>query len=111
MTDATSDAPTPTRVHSAADLAAAVADADRVLVEFVTDGCSACAAMEPVLGTVARATGVPVVTVNPRDDPSLIEEYRIGSVPTLVLFVEGEPVDRLADGFVGADRVVEFVEG
>ena len=112
--DATTDADrtqTPARVESAAALEAAVARDGRVLVEFFTEGCGACAAMEPVLGAVARETGVPVVVVNPRDDPALIESYRIGSVPTLVLFEDGDVVDRLAEGFVGAERVVAFVEG
>lgn len=30
-------------------------------------------------------------------------------MPTLVLFDDEEPVARLADGFVGADDVVEFL--
>jgi hypothetical protein len=31
-------------------------------------------------------------------------------VPTLVLFEDGDPVRRLDDGFVGAERVVTFVD-
>jgi len=100
---------TPTRVETAADLDARIDAADRLLVEFYTDGCGACAAMEPVLGVVASETDVPVVTVNPRDDPALIDEYRIESVPTLLLFEDGEPVRRLAEGFVGAERVIDFL--
>jgi thioredoxin 1 len=88
----------------------AVAEYETVLVEFYTEGCSACASMEPVLGNVARATGVPVVLVNPRDPPGLIEEYRVTSVPTLALFRDGEEVARIADGFVGADRLVDFLD-
>ena len=101
---------TPTTVETAAELAAAVDEHDRLLVEFYTEGCGACAAMEPVLGIVARETGVAVVTANPRDDPVLIEAYDIGSVPTLILFEDGHPVRRLADGFVGAERVVEWLD-
>jgi thiol-disulfide isomerase/thioredoxin len=113
MEDAATDgepASKPTRVETAADLDARIAASDRLLVEFYTEGCGACAAMEPILGIVARETDVPVVAVNPRDDPVLIETYRIESVPTLLLFVDGEPVDRLADGFVPAERVLRFVE-
>jgi thiol-disulfide isomerase/thioredoxin len=101
----------PVRLETAAELDARVGADDRLLVEFYTEGCGACAAMEPVLGIVARETGVPVVLVNPRDDPVLIERYRIRSVPTLLLFVDGEPVDRLAAGVVEAERLVEFVRG
>jgi thioredoxin-like negative regulator of GroEL len=52
---------------------------------------------------------VPVVVVNPRDDPVLIERFDVRSVPTLVLFEDGEAVDRLSEGFVGAERVIEFL--
>jgi len=99
----------PVRVETAAELDALIDDHERLLVEFVTEGCGACAAMEPVLGVVTKQTGVPVVVVNPRDDPVLIERFDVRSVPTLVLFEDGEAVDRLAEGFVGAERVIEFL--
>jgi thioredoxin-like negative regulator of GroEL len=99
----------PIRAETAAELDALIDDHDRLLVELFTEGCGACAAMEPVLGVVARETGVPVVLVNPRDDPVLIERFDVRSVPTLVRFEDGEAVDRLAEGFVGADRVIEFL--
>jgi thiol-disulfide isomerase/thioredoxin len=81
----------------------------RVLVQFYTDGCSICDSMAPVLDAVVHKTGVPVVTVNPRDDPPLVDRFRITSVPTLVLFRDGDPVDRLADGFVPVADLTAFV--
>jgi len=99
----------PTRVETATELDALIDAHDRLLVEFFTEGCGACAAMEPVLGAVAKETGVPVALVNPRDDPVLIERFDVRSVPTLVRFEDGEAVGRLAEGFVGAERVVEFL--
>jgi thioredoxin 1 len=76
-----------------------------------TEGCSMCAAMEPVLGTVARASDVAVGLCNPRDDPSLVERFDVQSVPLLVRFEGGEAVGRLADGFVGTERVLAFLDG
>ena len=99
----------PTRVETATELDALIDAHDRLLVEFFTEGCGACAAMEPVLGAVAKETGVPVALVNPRDDPVLIERFDVRSVPTLVRFEDGEVVSRLAEGFVGAESVVEFL--
>lgn len=101
----------PVRVDSREALMDIVAERDRVLVEFYTEGCGICQSIEPVLGIVARETDAAVVMVNPRDSPELIEEFTIRSVPTLVLFEDGEPVDRLADGFQGADAVLSFVNG
>ena len=83
---------------------------DRLLVEFYTNGCSMCAAMEPVLGNVARATDTTVAMVNAGYAFDLAERYSVSSVPTLLLFEDGELVGRLADGFQGADAVLSFVE-
>ncbi|MFW6018370.1 MAG: thioredoxin family protein [Halapricum sp.] len=83
---------------------------DDVLVEFYTDGCGVCASMEPVLGGVARE-GVVVGTINPRDDPPLIDEYEIASVPTFVRFRDGQPVDRIAEGFVPGEKLQAFAQG
>lgn len=100
----------PIRAETAAELDALIEAHDRLLVDFFTEGCGACAAMEPVLGVVARETGVPVAVVNPRDDPVLIERFDVRSVPTLVRFEDGEAVGRLSEGFVGAERVIEFLD-
>ena len=83
---------------------------DVALVEFYTSGCTMCQAMEPVLGNVARATGVPVGTINPGDDIGLVDRFDISSVPTLILFRDGEEIARRAEGFLGADEVVGFLE-
>ncbi|MFB6196134.1 MAG: thioredoxin family protein [Haloplanus sp.] len=105
----TDETPKPERIDTTA-LDTVIDEHDRLLVEFYTEGCSACAAMEPVLGNVARERGIAVVFVNPRDDPSLIEAYDIRRVPTLVLFEDGEPVARLDEGFVGAERVIDWLD-
>ena len=99
----------PVTLADRADLDAFVASHDRVLVEFHTEGCSACAAMEPVLDGVARTTDVAVATTNPRDDPVLVETYDVRSVPKLLLFVDGDLVATREDGFLGVDEVRAFV--
>lgn len=100
----------PIRIESGAELDALVAEHDLVLVDFYTKGCALCQAIEPVVGNVARATDVVVAMCNPQTDLSLVEAYDVRSVPTLLLFRDGEPVDRLAEGFQGTQAVVDFVE-
>ena len=100
----------PTHLETGDDLDAFLERHDVALVEFYTSGCTMCQAMEPVLGNVARATGVPVALVNPGDDIGLVERFEIRSVPTLILFSDGEEIDRRAEGFVGADDVVAMLE-
>lgn len=101
----------PLRVADADELDSVITSHDLVLVDCYTNGCALCQAIEPVVGNVARATDATVVMVNPGDDISLVERYDIRSVPTLLLFEDGELVGRMADGFQGTEAVIQFVEG
>lgn len=100
----------PVRLESREELEQLLAEEDRVLVDFYTKGCTLCQSIEPVLGNVARVADLTVAMLNPREALGLVEEYDIRSVPTLVLFEDGEEVDRMADGFRGTDAIVEFAE-
>lgn len=100
----------PVRLEDGGDLDRFVDERDAALVEFYTSGCPKCQAMEPVLGNVARSTAVPVGMVNPGDDLSLVDRFDIESVPALILFRDGEPIAHVADGFLGGDEVVAFLE-
>jgi len=99
----------PVRVADGDELDDVLAAHDRVLVEFYTKGCTLCQAIEPVLGNIARGTGITVAMVNPGEDLSLVEDWGIRSAPTLVLVEGGEEVARLADGFQGGDAIESFL--
>ncbi|ELY67562.1 thioredoxin family protein [Natrinema versiforme] len=100
----------PSRFENGDDLETFVERHDVALVEFYTSGCALCQAMEPVLGNVARATDVAIGMVNPGDDIELVDRFDIRSVPTLILFEDGEETARLAEGFQGGDAVTDFLE-
>ncbi len=100
----------PTALENESDLDAFVSEADAALVEFYTDGCGICQNMEPVLGNLARQLEVAIGTVNPRNDPPLIERFDVRSVPLFVLFVDGEAVARRAEGFIPGDELAAWVE-
>lgn len=87
-----------------------VSESDISLVEFYTDGCGICSSMEPVVSNVARELDVDVGLVNPRDDPPLIEQFDIRSVPLFVLFVDGDQVARRADGFIPGDELAAWIK-
>jgi len=113
MSNTTADASgaaRPVDLADADDLDAFVAEHDLALLEFYTDGCGICASMAPVLSNVAQASDAAVGLVNPRDDPPLVERFDVRSVPLLVLFVDGEPVARRAEGFVGAGELIEWID-
>ncbi|QIB74840.1 thioredoxin family protein [Halogeometricum borinquense] len=107
----TTDAPSrPLSIESEAELDELIAENDLVLIDFYTKGCTLCQSIEPVLGNVARAhDDLTVALCNPREDPPLIERFNIQSVPTLVLFEDGERSGRLADGFQGGAAIDDFL--
>lgn len=106
----TTQAQKPLRVANGEELREVLATHDRVLVEFYTKGCAMCQAIEPVLGNIARETGIPVAMVNPGEDIALVDEWNVRSVPTLVLVENGEEVARLAEGFQSGDAIEEFLD-
>jgi thioredoxin-like negative regulator of GroEL len=108
--DATATANRPVHLSDGTALEAVLSRDRVVLAEFYTEGCGICGRLEPVLGVVARQTDATVATINPRDDPPLVDRFDIQSVPLFVLFVDSEPVDRRAEGFVGADDLLTWIE-
>lgn len=100
----------PVQLSDEAELEAFLSESNTALVEFYTDGCGICRSMEPVIGNVARELDIRVGLINPRDDPPLVERFDVRSVPLFVLFVDGDPVARLADGFVPGDELAAWID-
>lgn len=99
----------PIRLDDRAEFTDLLDSESPVLIEFYTKGCTLCQSIEPILGNVARATGITVGMLNPQFDLDLVEEHSVRSVPTLIIFEDGREVGRLADGFQGTDAVVDFI--
>lgn len=105
----TDDPTRPISLQTADELEAFLEDNEVAIVEVYTSGCPKCQAMEPVLGNVARQTGIPIGTCNPADDPTFLERFDTSSVPALFVFDDGTQIAHVADGFLGGDAVVSFV--
>jgi thioredoxin 1 len=62
-----------------------------VLVDFYADWCGPCKALAPVLEELARETPqAKIVKVNVDHAPGLASRYRVNSIPTLVVFRDGQ---------------------
>ena len=99
-----------TQLASEAELETFLSEQSVALVELYTDGCGICQSMEPVLSNLARECEISVGTINPRDDPPLIDRFDVQRVPLFVLFVDGDPVARRADGFVSGDDLTAWID-
>jgi thioredoxin 1 len=92
---------------SKADFAEKVLNsATPVLVDFYSDSCVACKKLAPVLGDAEDnyEGWLTIYKVNTNFDADLAEEREVTANPTLILFKDGEELDRK----VGALRPVEL---
>jgi thioredoxin 1 len=71
-----------------------------VVVDFYADWCPPCRAVAPVMEQLAQEYQgrVKVVKVNVEKEQRLAQRYQILSIPTILFFKNGEPVD----GVLGA---------
>jgi len=77
-----------------------------VLADFYADWCNPCKMLSPILENLATdpeiktdsGAGVDLVTVDTDAETDLAVEYNIRSLPTVVAFRDGKPVNK----FIGA---------
>ena len=108
--DASGGAPDePIHVAGPDELASAVEDHDVVLVDFYADWCGPCKAIEPVVERLAEETDAAVAKVDVDSNQQLAGEYGVRGVPTLLLFVDGAPAERMV-GMQDESRLFQLVE-
>ncbi|GGO61537.1 thioredoxin [Nonomuraea cavernae] len=66
-----------------------------VLVDFWAEWCPPCRMVAPVLAEIETELGLAVGKVNTDEHPELMARYGVMSLPTLVLFENGEPVKQV----------------
>ncbi|MEM7046223.1 MAG: thioredoxin [Pseudomonadota bacterium] len=96
---------------SQADFAQEVLSADvPVVVDFWAPWCEPCKALTPILEEAVRKAGgrVRLAKVNVDESPELATQLRIQSLPTVIAFVRGRPVDGF-NGQVTATQVRDFI--
>jgi thioredoxin 1 len=81
-----------------------------VLVDFSAEWCPPCRMIEPVLAELATTLSdrLTVGRLDVELDPEIRIRYGVLSMPTLIFFAGGRPVDRLV-GFSSAGRVRRWV--
>lgn len=99
----------PVAVEGESHLEDVVAEHDVVLVDFFATWCGPCRMLEPVLEGLARETEAVVAKVDVDRHQRLAAEYDVQGVPTLLVFSDGERVERHV-GAKPADQLRTIVE-
>ncbi len=92
-----------------ADFTEKVKRAERiVLLDFYSDSCIPCKRLSPILGEIEEeyAEKVSVYKVNVNYEEKLVEEYQVMASPTLILFKNGEALDKK----IGIQKKAELTE-
>ncbi|MBQ9658350.1 MAG: thioredoxin [Clostridia bacterium] len=80
----------------------------KVIVDFYADWCGPCQIMSPIIDEIAEELGenVKVCKVNSDENMNLLEQFGIMSIPTIIVFINGE----VAKTFVGVAEKQKILE-
>ena len=90
---------------------AALAKGGVAVVDFSAAWCGPCRALAPVLAQLAKEYDgkVTVAKCDIEECEDIAVEYGIRSVPTLIFFKNGEPVDKMV-GAAGKGKIQEKID-
>lgn len=84
---------------------------DAVLVDFFATWCGPCKMLGPVLEAVApkMEDRVKIVKVDVDESSDLAAQFRIMSVPTMILFKKGQP-EATFSGYMSEPQLIQNLE-
>ncbi len=101
----------PVEIEEAAFNEAVLQAKTPVLVDFWAPWCGPCRMVAPVVEELAEDYDgrVSFVKVNVDDSPRIATQYDVMSIPTLIVFKDGQPVDTII-GFRPKDELKKILE-
>jgi thioredoxin 1 len=86
--------------------------ADPVVVDFWAKWCGPCRMISPALEEIASELGgkVKIAKLNIDENPQTTVKYGVRSIPTLILFKNGEPTS-MQVGAAPKGRLADWIKG
>ena len=90
-------------------LAMAKAEDKMVFIDFYTDWCGPCKMLAPIVDEIAQENDdIKVAKVNVDENPNIALDYKVMSIPTLVVIKGGKEVSRSV-GVVDKKEILEML--
>jgi thioredoxin 1 len=82
--------------------------AEPVVVDFWAEWCGPCKTIAPILDEIAteQAGRLRVAKLNVDDNPDVARRFDVMSIPTLIVFKDGQPAKRMV-GAKGKGQLLE----
>ena len=80
-----------------------------VFVDFFATWCGPCRMLSPILEQVSKEVDVPIYKVDVDDAEKTARMYGILSIPTMILFVNGQETEKIV-GLRSKDEIVELIQ-
>lgn len=80
-----------------------------VLVDFYADWCGPCRMIMPLLEEIQIELGIEIVKINIDESPDIASEYEVMSIPTLMIFKDGEKIS-INVGAASKARIIDWIK-
>lgn len=82
-----------------------------VLVDFFAPWCGPCQALAPTIDEISKELDgkAAVYKVNVDDQGELANKYNVMSIPTIIIFKDGKPVNQMV-GAQSRDKLIKALE-
>ena len=81
-----------------------------ILIDFFAPWCSPCRMLSPIIDEISEtAETVKICKVNIDEQPDLANQFNVMSIPTLIVFKDGQKVNESV-GLVAKEKIEELIK-